>query len=92
MVAFTGFFSTLVASDSTLSTLCMYFLLYLSSFGQFEESMGRVEEARLEEEDKGNPLVVGLVLHLDGREVDWLKLNLFSPGRRHSGEVQRQGG
>ena len=68
MVAFTGFFSTLVASDSTLSTLCMYFLLYLSSFGQFEESMGRVEEARLEEEDKGNPLVVGLVLHLFGKK------------------------
>ena len=73
----------------------MYFLLYLPSFGQFEESMGRVEEARLEEEDKGNPLVVGLVLHLRSQEVDWLKncfTKLFSPGRRHSGEVQRQGG
>ena len=84
----------MVASDSSraLSTLYLYFPLYLPSFGQFEESMGRVEEARLEEEDKGNPLVVGLVLHLDGQEVDWLKLNLFSPGRRHSGEVQHQGG
>jgi len=35
----------------------------LSPFGQFEEDVGRVEEASLEEEDKGNPLIVGFVLH-----------------------------
>ena len=47
-----------------LYQLCLYFLLHLSPFGQFEEDVGRVEEASLEEEDKGNPLIVGFVLHL----------------------------
>ena len=44
--------------------LCLYFLLHLSPFRQFEEGVGRVEEAGLEEEDKGNPLVVRFVLNL----------------------------
>ena len=36
--------------------------------------MGCVEEASLEEEDEGDPLVVGLVLHLpDQKFVSWLK-------------------
>ena len=56
-----------------LFQLCLYFLLHLSPFGQFEEGVGRVEEASLEEEDKGNPLVVGLVLNLQKYETHWVK-------------------
>ena len=39
-------------------------LSHLSSFSQLEESMGCVEEAGLQQQDKGNPLVVRLVFHL----------------------------
>ena len=39
-------------------------LLHLPLLGKFEEEVGRVEEASLEEEDEGNPLVVRLVLNL----------------------------
>ena len=56
-----------IRSASSL-TLCIYFLIYLSPFRQFEEGMGCVEEAGLEKEDEGNPLVVGLVLNLTSQE------------------------
>lgn len=72
----------------------MYFLLYLPPFRQLEEGVGCVEEASLEEEDEGDPLVVGLVLHLpDQKFVSWLKKHKkFSHGRFHSGEFQHRGG
>ena len=38
--------------------------LYLPLLGKFEEDVGGMEEASLEEEDEGNPLVVRLVLNL----------------------------
>ena len=37
---------------------------HLSALGQLEEGVGSVEEASLQEQDEGDPLVVGLVLHL----------------------------
>ena len=43
-------------------------LSHLSSLSKLEESMGCVEEAGLEKEDEGNPLVVGLVLNLTSQE------------------------
>ena len=39
-------------------------LSHLSSLSKLEESMGCVEEAGLQQQDKGNPLVVRLVFHL----------------------------
>ena len=56
----------------------MYFLLYLPPFGQLEEGVGCVEEASLEEEDEGDPLVVGLVLHLPDQRVGYLANNGFT--------------
>ena len=37
---------------------------HLPALHQLEQHVGEVEEAGLEEEDEGDPLVVGLVLHL----------------------------
>ena len=37
---------------------------HLAALHQLQQEVGQVEEAGLEEEDEGDPLVVGLVLHL----------------------------
>ena len=44
--------------------MAFYQLLHLAALPELAQQVRGVEETGLQEENKGNPLVVGLVLHL----------------------------